>query len=247
MSAVEFFDAARAYKREITGEQAGLTQEDVDALNAATVARWKPAEAISAAKALRQPDTFFASVRAALGALSQEQVDGFNAILKAVGEARWPASWAAYGLATAWWETAKTMQPVEEAYWVKNADAWRKANLRYYPYYGRGYVQLTWKGDDKNPPYGYTRADEELGLGGSLLANLALALRPDIAAKILVLGMEHGWFTTKKLADYLPIDGAAGFDAFKAARRIINGQDKAGEIAKIAVKLQTALMAGEWA
>jgi lysozyme len=42
MSAVGFFAAARAYKREITGQPAvPLTQDDVNALNAATVGRWK--------------------------------------------------------------------------------------------------------------------------------------------------------------------------------------------------------------
>ena len=68
-----------------------------------------------------------------------------------MGKARWPTAWCAYGLATAWWETNKTMQPVREAYWL--SEAWRKPNLRYYPHYGRGYVQLTWKGDDKHPAY----------------------------------------------------------------------------------------------
>lgn len=238
MSADAFFAAARAYKREITGEQAGLSQEDVDALNAATVARWKPVEAISAQKALGQPSAFFASARAALGTLEQSQVEGFNALLKAIGEARWPASWSAYGLATAWHETAKTLQPVKEAYWL--SESWRKQHLRYYPYYGRGYVQITWK---KN----YERADEELGLDGQLTADLDLALRPDIAARILVWGMETGAFTGKKLADYLPIDGAAGHEAFKQSRRIINGTDRADDIAKIADKMQGALLVGEWA
>ena len=48
---------------------------------------------------------------------------------------------AAYTLATAYWETNRTMKPVEEAYWL--SDAWRKANLRYYPWHGRGYTQTT--------------------------------------------------------------------------------------------------------
>jgi len=40
-------------------------------------------------------------------------------------------------------ETASTMLPVREAFWT--SEAWRKANLtRYYPYYGRGFIQLTW-------------------------------------------------------------------------------------------------------
>lgn len=41
MSAANFFAAARAYKRELTGKPAiGLTQEDVDLLNVATSKRW---------------------------------------------------------------------------------------------------------------------------------------------------------------------------------------------------------------
>ena len=64
---------------------------------------------------------------------------------------------AAYIMATAWWETAHTVEPVKEAYWVKNAEAWRKKNLRYYPWYGRGYVQLTW---ERN----YIHAGKQLGL-----------------------------------------------------------------------------------
>lgn len=236
VSAAAFFSAARAYKRELIGNSsAALSQEDVDLLNAATVARWQPVEREKPAKALGQPQAFFGAVRAFAGDLKQEQVDGFNAVLKAIGEARWPIAWAAYGLATSFWETNKTMQPVKEAYWLP--ESWRKKNLRYFPHYGRGYVQLTW-------PTNYQRADDELGLAGELIANLDLALNPDIAARILTLGMEHGWFTGKSLRDYLPSDGEAGHEAFKQARRIINGQDKATEIAKLANKFQAALKAG---
>ncbi|MEO0080462.1 MAG: glycoside hydrolase family 19 protein, partial [candidate division WOR-3 bacterium] len=49
----------------------------------------------------------------------------------------------AYVVATAEWETGKTFKPVKEAFWL--SEEWRKKNLRYYPYYGRGYVQLTWE------------------------------------------------------------------------------------------------------
>jgi hypothetical protein len=45
-------------------------------------------------------------------------------------------------LATIAIETAHTFKPVQEAFWLD--DAWRYANLRYAPYWGRGYVQLTW-------------------------------------------------------------------------------------------------------
>jgi hypothetical protein len=58
--------------------------------------------------------------------------------------------------------------------------------------------------------------------------------------------MERGAFTGKSLKDYLPLSGQAGFDAYTAARRIINGQDKAQEIAKEAQQFEAALIAGNW-
>lgn len=171
------------------------------------------------------PAAFFAAVRGKFGALTQPQVDGFNALLAAMQG--WPVSWVAYGLATAWHETASTMQPIAEygkgrgrKYGVPGRNGGQVA-------YGRGYVQLTW--DDN-----YDKADAELGLNGALKANYALAMQPDIAAKILRKGMEEGWFTGKKLADYLPGD-------YTNARRIINGTDKASQIAGYAMSFEAAL------
>lgn len=232
MSVDAFFDAARDLKRELTGE--GLDQPEVDAFNA-IIGRWNRRQAPNPS-ALSDAQAFFKAVREKFGALDQSQVDGFNALLQAMGEASWPIAWVAYGLATAWHETAHTMQPVKEAFWKD--EGWRARNLtRYYPWYGRGYVQLTW---EKN----YRYADEQLGLGGALIADRELAMRPDIAAKILVSGMEDGWFTTKKLSDYL---GDGTIANYGQARRIINGQDKAADIARQAQDFGTALSAGGWA
>jgi hypothetical protein len=128
---------------------------------------------------------------------------------------------AAYVLATAFWETARTMKPVEEAYWIPNAAAWRKKNLRYWPWHGRGFVQLTWE-------VNYKHAAKELG--AALDTNPALALDPDISTKIIVTGMREGWFTGKKLSDYITLQKSD----FKGARRIINGTDKAQSIADLA-------------
>jgi putative chitinase len=135
---------------------------------------------------------------------------------------------AAYVMATAWWETAHTVEPVKEAYWVKNAEAWRKKNLRYYPWYGRGYVQLTW---ERN----YIHAGKQLGL--DLTTNPESVMVPDVSAKILVTGSLEGWFTGKKLGDYITISKSD----FKGARRIINGTDKAAAIATIARAYDAAL------
>jgi putative chitinase len=213
----------------------GFTQAEVAAIDEAI----DEAEGIAQnPRALTDAAAFFRVARDHFGPLSQSQVEGFETLLQAFGVARWPLAWAAYGLATAWHETAMTMQPVREAYW--KTEAWRKANLRYWPWYGRGYPQLTWD-------YNYKKADDELGLNGALVADPDLAMRCDIAAKIMVRGMEQGWFTTKSLGDFLPRAGPAGLDAFKRARTIINGQDKALKIAREALVFQSALEAGGWA
>lgn len=212
-----------------------FTDAEVLALDAAIDAALGDVPAILA---IHDAEAFFSALRGVYGAFTQTQVDGCNALLAAMGAARWPISWAAYGLATAWHETAANMQPVREAYWL--SEEWRKAHLRYFPWYGRGFVQITWEDN-------YKRADEELGLNGSLIAKPDMALEPDIAAQILVKGMEEGWFSGKALKDYLPIDGEAGFDAFTRARRIINGTDRADKVAKHAQAFQTALRHGGWA
>lgn len=180
-------------------------------------------------------DAFFATVRNRMGGLSQSQVDGINTLLTACEGA--PLAWTSYMLATAWHETAKTMQPVREAYWLD--EAWRKKNLRYWPWYGRGYVQLTW---EKN----YARADAELGLNGALLDNADLAMRPDIAAKIMRKGMTEGWFTGVTLS-CLPTSGTATHDQYVHARTIINGHDRDELVEDYAQIFERALRDGGWA
>jgi hypothetical protein len=95
-------------------------------------------------KALTNPAAFYAGIRKLFdGTIAQGQVDGMSAILKACGDAGWSVAWTADALGTAFLETNHTMVPVREAYWV--SEAWRKAHLRYYPWYGRGLVQCTWE------------------------------------------------------------------------------------------------------
>ena len=127
----------------------------------------------------------------------------------------------AYVLATAEHETNKTFQPVREAYWVKNAEAWRKTNLRYWPYYGRGYVQLTWK--DNYDHYGRI-------LGLDLVTSPDLALDHYGSLFVLTQGFKTGAFTGHKLSEYVN----AQTTDYKAARFCINGQDRASDIADLA-------------
>lgn len=168
---------------------------------------------------------FYAAVRPIFGgALSQKQVDGIEALLAATDGL--PITHRAYLLATAMHETADTMQPIAE-YGKGKGKPYGKPGKYGQPQYGRGYVQLTW---DAN----YEKADKALGLNGALLKDFNLAMQPTIAAQILVRGCCEGWFTGKKLSDYLPGD-------YRGARRVVNGLDKADLIAGYARKFEAAL------
>ena len=131
-----------------------------------------------------------------------------------------------YVLATVEHETNGTFMPVKEAYWL--TESWRKKNLRYYPYYGRGLVQITWEenymkfSDILTKMYNSNYID--------LVSMPDLALNEDFAVKILVYGMKHGSFTGKRLDQYFTDKGSD----FVNARRIINGKDKAKRIAGLA-------------
>lgn len=206
---------------------------------------------------LRNPQAFFDVLRHGLlgPTLSAEEVKGCNAVLEALEGA--PLSWAAYALATAYRETASTMMPVKEyggpTYLTRMYDitgARPKLALANgntcagdgIKYCGRGYPQMTWKGN-------YIRATKrlrELGYDVDLVANPDLALRPDIAAVIMRRGMEEGWFTGKSFSSYLPASGRATTGQYRNARYIINGSDRAQEIADHAKEFERALEAGGW-
>jgi hypothetical protein len=133
-----------------------------------------------------------------------------------------------YILASAFWETNRLMKPVVEAYWL--SEDWRKKNLRYYPWHGRGYAQITW---ERN----YRFASEKTGI--NFIADPDLVLVPENAALILVRGSLEGWFTGKKLSDYISGDHCD----YVGARAVINGRDKAAAIAAIAREYDADLAA----
>jgi putative chitinase len=202
---------------------------------------------------LAEPAAFFAAVRGgkALGpTLSPEEVSGCEAILQACEG--FPRSWTAYALATAVVETNATMQPVPElggrAYFMRRYDITgdRPAKARELGntqpgdgarYKGRGYVQLTGR---KN----YEHAGDALHL--PLVENPDLALEPEVAADIMRSGMRLGWFTGRRLSDYLSAGETGTAAQFYDARRIINRLDRAAEIAGYAMEFQHALAVGHW-
>jgi putative chitinase len=191
---------------------------------------------------------FFSAVRSSLfgGRLGEGQVKGLDALLDAA-PAEMPLEHLAYCLATAFHETALTMQPIKEfggtAYYkhMYDIEGDRPAKARELgnltpgdgvKFAGRGYVQLTGRSN-------YARASKEVGF--DLIASPDLAMQPGIAAVIMYSGMKAGWFTGKKLSDYFK----AGLSDPYNARRIINGLDKAGDIAEHHRKFLAALKAAE--
>lgn len=123
----------------------------------------------------------------------------------------------AYCLATTYHETAQTMQPIEEY--------GRGHGRPYGPsgFYGRGYVQLTWRANYEHA----TTCLTKMGVKCDLVHDPKQALDETIASHVLYKGMIEGWFTGKKLANYF--DDTT--EDAPHARRIINGLDCADKIA----------------
>jgi hypothetical protein len=188
---------------------------------------------------------FFDRVRNDLfgGSLSVGQVEGCRVIMTAFDGC--DARWLAYALATAFHETARTMQPISEygdndrferLYGPTGQNPTRAKKMGNtmpgdgIKYRGRGYVQLTWKAN-------YQRASKVTGI--DLVKDPDRAKDTAVAAIIMRNGMEQGWFTGKKLRDYF----AGAKSDWKGARKIINGTDKDELIAGYARKFYGALVA----
>lgn len=153
------------------------------------------------------------------GRLSTSQADGLTRILD-YRDAKWPNmpdDELAYLLATVKWETAHKMQPVREM----GGESYLRSK-RYYPWVGEGLVQVTWEVNAKK--FGAKKP-------GDLLTW-------PIALEAAFRGMIYGIFTGKKMSDYI----GDGKRDYIGARRIINGTDKAKQIALIAEGFRDALI-----
>lgn len=185
---------------------------------------------------------FFSIVRSKPfgGSMRQSQVDGCNAILDAWASAVPNADlrWVACALGTAYWETDRTMQPIEEIGHGRGRSYGVPAGPWHQVYDGRGDVQLTWEGN-------YAKADAKLHAMGvlkpeeNLVRTPSLAMRQDVAAAIMIFGMIEGWFTGKRLGDFFH----GKYADWLNSRTIINGHDHAAEIAEIEEHFYDALLA----
>jgi putative chitinase len=165
---------------------------------------------------------FFAQIRKLLflGTLRQSQVDGLNAILDG-WEAKYADEddrWLAYAIATTYHETDQKMQPIEEYGKGKGLPYGKPDPETGKTYFGRGFVQLTWK---KN----YDIMGRKIGV--DLVSHPELALDAANATPILFIGMIDGLFTGKSFGDYFN----KSTEDWVSARKIINGLDKAQAIA----------------
>lgn len=194
---------------------------------------------------------FFDSIRASLfgGRLTKAQVAGIEAIL--VGAASYPAQGderqLAYMLGTTYHETARRMVPVRETLAPSDDEAIRRLDKAYeegrlaqvkLPYWrkdaegkswlGRGLVQITHKRNYQLM---------SVVTGYNLVRNPDMALDPRVAVEVLVRGMQQGCFTGYKLSDFFNPHTCDWI----GARKIINGNERAEEVAKVSEAFFVAL------
>jgi len=171
--------------------------------------------------------SFYDSIRSTLfkGTISSKQFQGIEAIIAEYNRVclNDPRK-LAYVLATAYHETATTMQPIAEYGKGAKYDYGKKLRMSRKPYttpdklyYGRGLVQLTWYEN-------YQAMGKFLSM--PLLEQPELLLDMEVSVRVLFTGMIRGMFTGKSLGTYFTADKTDPINA----RRIINGTDAAARI-----------------
>ncbi|MCQ1833864.1 hypothetical protein [Neorhizobium galegae] len=182
----------------------------------------------------------FARTKLFKGRLIRGQVEGLTVILDTwqarVGQGEAPS--LAYVLATAFHETAATMQPVRETLAASDRSAIARLDEAFAagrlgsvktPYWrpdaegkswlGRGLVQLTHRRN-------YEAISDVTGI--DLVADPGRAMEMPVSVAILIEGMRRGSFTGRKLDDYF----GPGRADWVGARKIINGNDRAELVAR---------------
>lgn len=100
-------------------------------------------------------------------------------------------------------------------------------------YYGRGYVQPTWWSN-------YAASGVAIGRGPDLLLDPELVRSAEIAYDLMSHGMRtgQGFANGHRLAQYF----SGTLTDYVGARRMVNGQDHAADIAAIATRFEAILL-----
>ncbi|MGQ0646565.1 MAG: hypothetical protein ACT4P7_03280 [Gemmatimonadaceae bacterium] len=186
---------------------------------------------------------FFDGYRAAFGKMRQTTVAGIELLGTHMQQDPdlTDVRWAAYMLATVKHECANRWLPITEfgprEYFAKYESGTKLGKQLGntqpddgFRFRGRGYVQITGRAN-------YRRLSEALALGSLLEDDPDHALRPQVAYRIMSVGMRKGMFTGKKLSDYI---NETACD-YKNARRVINGTDQWERITGYAEALEQVL------
>lgn len=180
---------------------------------------------------------FFDEYRKEFDSLNQSVVNAMEFLLSGFeSNSEWnDIAKIAYAFSTIKHETAHTFLPITEygepSYFKKydgRTDLGNNQPGDGAKFKGRGYVQITGR---KN----YTRFAKILGI--DIVKNPEMTLKSSVAFSIMTIGMHKGYFTGKKLSDYITPTKTD----YRNARRIINGTDKAATLATYAKKFENVL------
>jgi putative chitinase len=195
--------------------------------------------------------------------LTQRQIDALYFLLSQIENDN---SWQmiehlAYALGTVMHETAFTFEPIDElggfAYFERRYGYNTAVGKRLgndapgegAKYHGRGDVQITGETNyerleidlRKNYPALIAEFEARTGQSFDLTDSPAQAKDKAIAYAVMAFGMYHGRFTGKSFATYI----YPGHVDYVNARRIINGLDRANDIAAHARAFEAALRAAQ--
>lgn len=161
------------------------------------------------------------------GQLNSSQINGLTSLLEylTADENVTDMRHAAYMLATTKHECAGKWQPIAEYGKGTGKKYGLPDKVTGQTYYGRGYVQLTWKEN-------YQAMSQVCGL--DFVNNPDLVMDSENAYKIMSYGMRKGSFTGVRLGMFINNEHCD----YVNARKIINGLDCSEKIAKYAETIE---------